>query len=107
MVSGSGLIQSFSYAGFADAIVQDREIREAELRSVFGLILLVNGACLIVLCILAYPAAIFYGEPRLVPLIQVSSLQFVMNAFQIIPRTTLDKRLDLKTVSQAELISKV
>src|SRR3954454_16009321 len=103
----TGFIQSFSYAGFADAIVQNRDIPEMELRSIFGVILLINGACLIGLCILAYPAAIFYGEPRLVPLIHVSRLLAAMSAFQMIPRATLDKRLDMKTVSQAELISKV
>jgi teichuronic acid exporter len=103
----TGFLQSFSYAGFADAIIQSREIRDADLSSAFGMILLVNGACLVALCVLAYPAADFYGEPRLVPLIQVSSLLFIAIAFQTIPRATLDKRLDVKTVSRAELISNV
>ncbi|MGD9617227.1 MAG: lipopolysaccharide biosynthesis protein [Alphaproteobacteria bacterium] len=106
-VAITGLVQAFGSAGFGDAIVQRRDIGETELRSVFGLILLVNAACLAALCVLAYPAAYFYGEPRLVPLIQVSSLLFVVIAFQTIPRATLDKRLDMKTVSQIELLSNV
>ena len=65
----TGFILAFSYAGFADAIVQNRETSERELRSIFALILLVNFACIIAVCILAYPASIFFEEPRLVPLI--------------------------------------
>jgi teichuronic acid exporter len=103
----TGFLQSFSHAGFADAIVQSRDITDTEMRGAFGLILLVNSACLIVVCLLAYPAAFFYDEPRLVPLIQTSSLLFVTIALQTIPRATLDKRLDVKTVSRAELVSTV
>jgi teichuronic acid exporter len=103
----TGFFQAFSRAGFADVIVQRREIKEADLRSIFAVILVVNGACLTALCVLAYPAAIFYGDPRLVPLIQVSSLAFVVIAFSTIPRATLDKRFDVKTVSRAELMSSV
>jgi O-antigen/teichoic acid export membrane protein len=102
-----GLVQAFSSGGFADVVIQSREISEPHLRSLFGLILLMNGACLAALCILAYPASLFYDEPRIVPLIDASSLIFVFIAFQTIPRAMLEKRLDLKTVSRAELVSGV
>jgi O-antigen/teichoic acid export membrane protein len=71
------------------------------------MILLVNGACFVALYILAYPTSLFYEEPRVIPLIQASSLIFVLIAFQTVPRAMLEKQLDLKTVSRAELISGV
>jgi teichuronic acid exporter len=103
----AGFLQSMSYAGLADAVVQKQRISDDDLRSMFGLILLVNGACLVLLCGLAYPAAWFYGEPRLVALLQVSSLIFISIAFKAIPRASLEKRLDLKTVSRIDLISNI
>jgi O-antigen/teichoic acid export membrane protein len=103
----AGFVQSLSYVGLSDAIVQNRRLSDDDLRSVFGLILLVNAACLLLLCGLAYPAAWFYGEQRLVLLLQCASLMFVPIALQAIPRATLEKRLDLKTVSRIELVSNV
>jgi teichuronic acid exporter len=102
-----GLVQAFGYGGFADVVIQSRELSEAHLRSLYGMILLINAACLAALYILAYPAALFYEQPRVIPLIQTSSLIFILIAFQTIPRAMLEKRLDLKTVSRAELISGV
>ncbi len=66
-------------------------IGDDDLRSVFGLILLINAACLALLCALAPAAAWFYGEPRLVALLQVASLMFVASALQAIPRAMLGK----------------
>ncbi len=102
-----GLVQAFSYGGFADVVIQSRQISDAHLRSLFGMILLINSACLVLLFIAAYPAALFYEQPRVIPLIQTSSLIFVLLAFQTIPRAMLEKQLDLKTVSRGELISSV
>ncbi len=100
-----GFLQPLSSAGLAAAIVQNRHIGDDGLRSVFGLVLLVNGAFFVLLCALAYPMAWLYDEPRLVVLVQFASLSFIANALQSIPRATLEKKLDLKTVSRVELVS--
>ena len=102
----NGFLQSVSSIGFANVIVQ-RRIGEDDLRSVFGLILLSNAACLVVLCGIAPAAAWFYGEPRLVALLLVASLTFIANALQAIPRATLEKKLDLKTVSRVDMLSNI
>jgi teichuronic acid exporter len=102
----NGFLQSVSSIGFANVIVQMR-VGEDDLRSVFGLILLSNAACLVVLWGLAPAAAWFYSEPRLVALLMVASLTFVANALQAIPRATLEKKLDLKTVSRVDMLSNI
>ncbi len=103
----TGFLQSMSYVGFADAIVQTRRLGEDDLRSVFGLILLINAAGLVLLCALAYPAAWFYGEPRLAALLLAASLVFVAIALQAVPRALLEKKLDLKTVTRIDLVSSI
>src|SRR5262249_50047170 len=55
----------------------------------------------------AYPAAWFYGEPKLVPLLCAASLLFVPIALQAVPRALLDKRLDLKSVSRVEAVARI
>lgn len=100
-----GLFQSLSYVGLSDALVQSDHVSDEELRSVFGLILLINGGIVVVVCALAYPIAAFYHEPRLVPLLHAASLIFAFLAFMAIPRSRLEKALDLKRISRVEIIS--
>src|SRR5262249_24466060 len=90
-MSIAGFVQSVSYVGLADAVVQSRRISDDDLRCVFGLILLVNAGCLVLLCGLAYPAAWFYDEPRLVILLQCASLMFIGIALTAIPHAMLTK----------------
>ena len=105
-VSVTGVLHSLSHTGFADAIVQRRPSEE-DLRSVFGLILVVNAAALVLVCAVAYPVAWLYGEPRLAFLLLGASLGFVAVALQAVPRAMLEKRLDLKTITRIDLVSTV
>ncbi len=102
----TGFISSISSGGIVDAVVQDRRATTADLRSVFGVVLSLNAGALLLLNALAYPAAWFYGEPRLAPLLQVSSLLFVGGALEAMPRAALVKKLDLKAVSRVELMAR-
>ncbi len=103
----TSFISALSTVGLIDAVVQSQRVSDDDLQSVFGLVLLINAGCALLLCALAYPLAWFYQEPRLVVLLHVTSLLFVAIAFQAIPRSLLDKRLDLKTVSRVDLVSRI
>ncbi|HEY1260656.1 MAG TPA: lipopolysaccharide biosynthesis protein [Stellaceae bacterium] len=103
----TGFLQSLSYVGFADAIVQSRRLGDEDLRGVFGLILTINAIGLVLLCALAYPAAWFYGEPRLAGLLLAASLVFIAVALQAVPRALLEKKLDLKRVTRIDLASNI
>jgi O-antigen/teichoic acid export membrane protein len=103
----TGFMSSLSTVGITDAVVQKAQVTAEDLRNVFGFLLIVNAGCLVVLCALAYPAAWFYGQPRLVALLQVASLLFVASAFQAVPRAVLDKQLDMKAVSRVEALAAI
>jgi teichuronic acid exporter len=103
----TSFISALSSVGLIDAVVQNQRVSDDDLQSVFGLVLLINAGCLVLLCASAYPLAWFYQEPRLVALLQVTSLLFVVVAFQAVPRSLLDKRLNLKAVSRVDLVSRI
>jgi len=103
----AGFLASTSAIGFANVIVQNRRITEEECRAVFGVILVIHAACLVVLCAVSPLIAWFYGEPRLVALLLVASLMFIPLAFQAIPRATLEKKFDLKTTSRVDLVANI
>ena len=99
----SGFLQSLSYAGFSDAIVQGSRLDEEDLRDVFGLIVIVNLAFFLVLFAASYPLARFYGEPRLASLLRAAGLMFPIIAILAIPRAKLEKALALKQISRVEV----
>jgi O-antigen/teichoic acid export membrane protein len=103
----TGFLMSLSYFGISDAVVQSKSIDEEGLRSVFGFVILINSALLVLLCAVAGPVADFYGDPRLIPLLRAASLVFVFITLQAIPNALLQKRLDLKRISRIEMAANV
>ncbi len=106
-MAATGLFQSMSYVGVSDAVVQSKTVDEDGLRSVFGFVILINSALLVLLCAVAWPLANFYHDLRLIPLLQVASLVFVFVTLQAIPSALLQKRLDLKRISRIEISANV
>jgi O-antigen/teichoic acid export membrane protein len=74
----TSFVSALSTVGLTDAVVQSRRIKDDDLQSIFGLVLLINAACTGLVYALAYPIAAFYQQPRLVPLLQVTSLLFLI-----------------------------
>lgn len=93
----------FSSLGLGDAIIQRQDIGRTLLANVFGTLILIGLALAAGLSLAAYPIAAWYGDPRLVPLIQLSSLGFLFNAFSTLPRTLLTKQMRVRPVFMAEL----
>ena len=65
-MAATGFFQAISNVGISDAVVQSQSIDDEGLRSVFGFVILVNGTLAVLLCLIAWPVAAFYRDPRLV-----------------------------------------
>lgn len=98
-----GFLQAMSYVGFADALVQAPKLQEVERRQAFGFIIAINTALMLVVLAGAYPVAALYREPRLVALLQFSSLTFPLLALSSISRAALDRSLSIKLTSRVEM----
>jgi teichuronic acid exporter len=86
----------FSEMGLGVAIVQKSDMDELLLRRVFGAILLVHFSIAVLLALSAPLIAHFYAEPKVLPVIQVLSLQFVFAAFAVIPDAQLQRRMEFR-----------
>lgn len=95
----------FANMGLGDALLQREDTPQHLVAYAFGLLLLVSGALTLALASAAYPIASWYGDPRLIPLIQLSSLGFVFNALVLLPRTMLQKRMLMRPIFVADLSS--
>lgn len=95
----------FADLGLGDALVQRENPPAPVVASVFGLLLLASGTLTALLCAAAYPIAAWYHDPRLVPLVQASSLGFLFNALTVLPRTFLMKSLRIRPMFVMEMSS--
>ena len=97
------LLAMFSELGLGAAVVQKADVDEKLLRKVFGVILVVHFLLAILLALAAPLIAVFYDEPRVIPVIRVLSLQFVFAAFAVIPDAQLQRRMEFRKRSLLDL----
>lgn len=102
----SGFLAAMSYVGFSDVLVQSRD-PDRDAPQAYGLILLVNIACLAVLFALAPVLAGFYRDPRLTPLLRFASLTFLLLGVGSLSRARLQRELALKQMSLVDMTSNV
>jgi len=93
--------------GFARALIQRKEVRQAEYSSVFFLNLLLGIFLMTVCFFAATPLASFYNQPQLEPVLRVLSLLFLINSFALVPGAVLSREMKFKWIAIAGLISAV
>jgi teichuronic acid exporter len=99
--------QSLIYSGLGTALIQKKEATQADYSTVF----LYNlGASILLYIILYYSAgavALFFNRPELIGIFRVISLGIIVNAFGIVQRTILTKRVDFKSQTKITILSAV
>jgi len=100
-----GLLTLFNELGIGAAIIQRSSIDDRLIRQAFGLVLMTNAGCTLLLYVVAPSIAAFFDEPRLVPLVRGLALQFVVISFSIVPQSLLERELSFKKRSLADLVS--
>jgi teichuronic acid exporter len=101
----ANLLLGFSALGLGDALVQRESTPRSVVQSVFGAILLSSAALTFLLALAAYPIGWWYEDDRLIPLIQVSSLGFLLNGLTALPRVYLTKSLRVRPMFVMEFSS--
>jgi O-antigen/teichoic acid export membrane protein len=99
------VVAGFSNLGLGDALVQQENTPQPVAAAVFGVSMLLSAALTALLALAAYPIAAWYGDPRLVALIQVGSLGFLTNGLATLPRVFLTKSLRIRPMFVMELSS--
>lgn len=94
-------------SGFSNALIRKNNANDLDYNTVFWC----NMGISVILCAALFfsagPIAYFFGRPKLKPMTEVMSLIVVINAFAIIQRTLLVKKIDFKTQTKVSLISSI
>ena len=101
------VFNSITDSGFSSALIRKKDVREVDFNTVFLSNLVISFLLFITLFLAAPAIASFFGQPQLVPLTRVMAVIVIINAFAIIQRTLLVKRVDFKTQTKISLIASV
>ncbi|WP_353894437.1 lipopolysaccharide biosynthesis protein [Proteinivorax hydrogeniformans] len=99
------LSQTFVDNGFTKGLVREHNSTEEDYSTVFFFNLAAAIALYITLFFSAEGISIFFEEPQLVSLIRVIGVVLVINAFGLIQRTILIKKMNFKTETKINLAS--
>ena len=91
--------------GLESVLVQRRDLDEDTRANVFGIVILTNIVCFLLMLAAADPLARYFGEPELVTLIRVLSLQFLVLIFEALPLSYLERELRFRKRSIAEFLA--
>ncbi len=101
------LLSLFSTLGLNLALVRAKSIEQDKLRSVFGLLCVVNGLLFLVYFFGGALLATYFNEPRLELLAKALAFLFLMAPFRVIPDALLDRDLKFKLKSIAEFTATI
>ena len=102
-----GLLMMMSTAGLGSALIQAKDIDDSQVRRMFGVLLLVNGALFAALFLGAPLVGSYYREPRVVDLSRALALGFLLIPFITVPSALLSRDIDFKRKSLVELVGSV
>ncbi len=99
------VIRTFLDSGFGAALIQKRQVTQADICSIFYFNILVGVAAAGLLCLAAPWIAAFYRQPVLTPLTRALSLTIVIDSFGMIQSTILIKEINFKTQTKVSVIA--
>lgn len=93
----------FGDLGLGAAVIQAPTLAPDQLKRLFGIVLVVNalGCAMILIC--APTIATFFGEPRLVLIIQVLMINFLLVALYTLPQSQLMRDLEFGLLARVDM----
>jgi len=93
----------FSDGGLSTALIQRRRIHSIHFSSVFYFNIAIGALLTFILFLSASLIADFYNNQALIPLVQVISFSFIINAFYTVQRAKLQKELDYARLTKISM----
>ena len=101
----TSLLFLINNVGLDSVLIQKPNLDPQTRAQIFGIVIVTNLGCFLIMIIAAVPLASFFGEPELVNLIRVLALQFLILVFEALPQSKLERELDFKKRSIVEFVT--
>lgn len=102
-----GFLQIVVRHGFADAIIQRKELGEEQLQSAFAAVLVLATSLTLLLVLSAGTIGDLLGEPAVAPVLRWMSLALVFTALASVPSAVLRRQLEFRSLALRTLIAVV
>lgn len=94
----TGLLAALQDFGLTRYLVGKQDLSDEDVRSAFTLALMFGAFVFLCVAAIAWPAASFYGDDRLVPLLLVIACTFLLIPFSIVPGALLQRDMDFRSM---------
>ncbi len=94
-------------SGFSNALIRKRDVKDVDYSTTFTINMVLCLVLSVTLFLTAPIISRFFKEPELTPVTRVMSVIVIINAFSIIQRTVLNKRIDFKTQTKISFIANI
>ena len=101
------LSQTLIDSGFSSALIREKEASEEDFATVFYFNLAVSIVLYLILFFSADAISRFFNEPQLFKLLRVLGLIVIINAFGLIQRTMLVKKIDFKSIARINVVATI
>ena len=99
--------QSFIDSGFSRALIRKKNCTDTDYSTIFYFNLIIAVFFYFLLYIFANDIGSFFNEPKLETLLKILGIGLIFNAFGIIQRTILVKKINFKLQTKISLISSI
>jgi O-antigen/teichoic acid export membrane protein len=89
--------------GLASGLVRQPHVTTREIRQLFGMLIVLNGALAVAQVALAPLAAAYYREPRVADLLRVQALLYFCTPFIALPQALLSRAMDFRHQAKANI----
>jgi O-antigen/teichoic acid export membrane protein len=103
----TALLTHMSEMGIGSALVQTKELTERATRQIFAWVLLTAASGLTLSFALAPAIAAFYGEPQLVLLVRVLSLNLILMSLYVVPQAMFIRQMDFRVRATVNLWAQI
>lgn len=93
--------------GISNYLVQAREIRSTDIRTCFGISLLLGGTLFLLLFLVAPLIADFYSDPRLTSTLRICALNFIVLPFNSVPSALMRRDMQFQRLVYITLTAAV
>lgn len=94
-------------SGFSNALIRKNDAKDIDFNTVFITNMALSFVLFAIMFLCAPLIARFFNQPQLIPLTKAMSSVIIINAFAIIQRTILVKKVDFKTQTKVSFIASV
>lgn len=103
----TAVAQSIMDSGFGSALIQKKDADQTDSSSIFFFNLILGIILALILSLAAPLIAKFYLQPTLTHITRVLSLTLIINAFSLVQKSLLAKKMDFKTQMKISLLAVV